>query len=338
MLRSNWIIVASIQPPLSTSDFSTAKVFGQLKIIVNIIRVFNTWMKILHSRCLSEELRDITKFWFSFLGMLCQAFTEATFCCRLFVGLSVLSVLSALTVDLLFWVEIRWLTRPPNYIQFLCFHKVLRCFWSTFIHLHCEQHPISFVAFGWVWAEYRSMCVRIHLTSSVSSLIDTPKHQWSCSVDSHTCPCHNTMLPPCLIGPTHFQRIGYLGNFHSTCCHSDILQHIGPCFGCKLVMPFNHKQWCIICKTQQKTIVGELLAEAQQSSVSHTSRSISQVIICHVRSQSVTQVKNVKKKPFELCWCTFVRPVFFSQLFPMNSSFIWKRFCFILSRHSAAWH
>lgn len=116
--------------------------------------------------------------------------------------------------------------------------------------------------------------------------------------------------------PTHFQRIGYLGNFHSTCCHSDILQHIGPCFGCKLVMPFNHKQWCIICKTQQKTIVGELLAEAQQSSVSHTSRSISQVIICHVRSQSVSQVKNVKKKPFELCWCTFVLPVFFLSYSP----------------------
>lgn len=104
---------------------------------------------------------------------------------------------------------------------------------------------------------------------------------------------------------------GYLGNFRSRCWHGDILQHVGPCFGCNLVMPVNHEMRCIIYKTQQKTILGEPLTEAQQSSVSHTSCSFSQVIVFHVRSQSVTQtshninkVKNVKEKRFELCWCT----------------------------------
>lgn len=142
--------------------------------------------------------------------------------------------------------------------------------------------------------------------------------------------------------------IGYLGNFHSTCCHSDILQHIGPCFGCKLVMPVDHEQWCIICITQQKPIVGELLAEAQQSSVTHRSRSISQVIIFQVRSQSVSQtshsinkVKNVKKKRFELCWCTCVLSFvqfLFSAILHEFLFHLETFLCFIFSRHSAAWH
>ncbi len=145
----------------------------------------------------SLEPMDITKFWVFSLEMLCQVFTAATLSCCLFVGLSAFSLVfsnwKACSIGLRSgdWLG-HW-----RIFHFFAFKKVSSCFRSMFrviIHLHCEAASYQFCS---IWLnvsrEYSHKDLRIY--TSISSYIIN-KHQWACSIDSHTCPFYHT-APPC---------------------------------------------------------------------------------------------------------------------------------------------
>ena len=77
-----------------------------------------------------------------------------------------------------FWVSYLELCQAFTATTFSC------CLGSLSI---CFQYLISFVAFGWLWAEYSP--IRLRITSVSSDIIS--ELTWALSIGSYTCPLHN---------------------------------------------------------------------------------------------------------------------------------------------------
>ncbi len=151
----------------STSIIRGSKVIWQTTIIRNITVVFNTWRQS----------------GVSSLEMLYQAFTAAAFICCLFVFC--LYPISLRSGDGLgHWRIFHFFTFRNSWVAFPeCFGSLSIC--------AVKRHPITFAAFGWMWAE-SPRHFRIYPARSVSRHI-IHKLQWTCSTDSHA---RAVTLPP----------------------------------------------------------------------------------------------------------------------------------------------